>query len=139
LFERRPTFAAAARNATRINLAPLSDVEMARLVSLLLDSAVLPADIQFLILERAEGNPLYAEEFARLLKDRGMLQRRTATIVAGDAAEMPLPDSIQALIAARLDTLAPDRKRLLQHAAVVGKVFWAGAVAAVAVLGRADV
>src|SRR5262249_57004390 len=70
------------------------------------------------LLERAGGNPLYAEEFVRLLSDRGELT---------EAEEVP--DSVQALIAARLDTLPAERKSLLQDAAVIGKVFWAGALA----------
>jgi tetratricopeptide (TPR) repeat protein len=73
------------------------------------------------LLERAGGNPLYAEEFVRLLSDRGGLE--------GDG-EVEVPESVQALIAARLDTLSPERKGLLQDASVVGKVFWAGALAA---------
>src|SRR5205823_660126 len=62
--------------------------------------------------------PLYAEEFVRLLADRG-----------GLGNEGKVPESVQALIAARLDTLAPERKSLLQDASVLGKVFWAGALA----------
>src|SRR5207247_7530712 len=73
LFERHPTWASAARNAARINLAPLSEAETARLISLLLQQAVLPAEVQSLVLDRAGGNPLYAEEFVRLLRDRGLL------------------------------------------------------------------
>ena len=64
-------FGANARNAQRINLAPLSDAETAHLVSALLEQAVLPAETQQALLERAGGNPLYAEEFVRLLADRG--------------------------------------------------------------------
>jgi class 3 adenylate cyclase len=119
LFEQHPTWAAGLRNATTINLAPLTDEETARLFSVLLERAVLPAETQQALLERAGGNPLYAEEFVRLLADRGEL--------AG-AAEVP--DSVQALIAARLDTLTAERKSLLQDAAVLGKVFWAGALCA---------
>jgi len=119
LYERHPTFGAKARNAQRINLAPLTEEETARLIASLLGRAVLPADTQRALLERAGGNPLYAEEFVRLLADRGQL--------TGAAEEMP--DSVQALIAARLDTLAAERKSLLQDAAVLGKVFWAGALA----------
>jgi len=119
LYEHHPGFGANARNATRINLAPLSDTETAKLVSGLLDRAVLPAETQQELLERAGGNPLYAEEFVRLLTDRDIAHRSTQEV----------PDSVQALIAARLDTLSPDRKSLLQDAAVVGKVFWAGALA----------
>ena len=119
LQEQHPTWAAGLRNATTINLAPLSDEETAVLVSSLLERAVLSAETQHQLLERAGGNPLYAEEFVRLLADRGEL---------AEAAEVP--DSVQALIAARLDTLSAERKALLQDASVLGKVFWAGALCA---------
>src|SRR5439155_23354296 len=82
------------------------------------------------VLERAGGNPLYAEEFVRMLRDRELLVERTGTLGLAEGAEVPFPDSLQALIAARLDTVAPDRKAMLQDAAVVGKVFWAGALVA---------
>jgi class 3 adenylate cyclase/tetratricopeptide (TPR) repeat protein len=118
LYERYPGFGANARNAQRINLAPLTDEETARLISSLLERAVLPAETQQALLERAGGNPLYAEEFVRLLSDRGEL-----------AEEVEVPDSVQALIAARLDTLSHKRKSLLQDAAVMGKVFWGGLLA----------
>ena len=93
-------------------------------------STVIPAELQQPILERAEGNPLYAEEFVRLLKDRDLLVRRGSSWELREGAEVPFPESVQALIAARLDTLEPDPKSLLADAAVIGKVFWAGAVAA---------
>ena len=118
LYEQQPGFGANARNTQRINLPPLTDEETARLVASLLERAVLPAEAQQALLERAGGNPLYAEEFVRLLTDRG---------APAEAEEVP--DSVQALIAARLDTLSPDRKSLLQDAAVLGKVFWAGSLA----------
>ena len=121
LYERHASWAVGLRNATTINLAPLSDDETARLLSSLLERAVLPVETQQALLDRAGGNPLYAEEFVRLLADRELL--------AGTLEDVPLPDSVQALIAARLDTLSPERKSLLQDAAVVGKLFWAGAVA----------
>jgi class 3 adenylate cyclase/tetratricopeptide (TPR) repeat protein len=121
LQEQHPTWAAGLRNATTIDLAPLSDKETARLIGSLLERAVLPAGTQRAMLERAGGNPLYAEEFVRLLADRNLL--------SGTLEEVQLPDSVQALIAARLDTLSPERKSLLQDASVIGKLFWAGAVA----------
>ena len=65
LYERHPTWAAGLRNATTINLAPLTDEETATLIAALLDRAVLPAETQQALLERAGGNPLYAEEFVR--------------------------------------------------------------------------
>ena len=119
LYDAHAAWGTGLRNHTTINLSPLSDTDTARLVSALLERAVLPAETQQLLLERAGGNPLYAEEFVRMLHDSGL-----------DAAETPVPESLQALIAARLDTLSQERKSLLQDAAVLGKVFWAGAVAA---------
>jgi class 3 adenylate cyclase len=118
LYERRPGWGAGLRNAHTINLSPLSDRETAELVSHLLTTAVLSPGLEQEVLERAGGNPLYAEEFVRLLADQGLT-----------ADGIVLPDTVQALIAARLDTLSPERKSLLQDAAVVGKVFWAGALA----------
>ena len=105
LYERHPDYAAGLRNATPINLGPLSQEETARLVSALLETTVLPAELQQPILERAGGNPLYAEEFVRLLKDKDLLVKKGASWQLREGAEVPFPDSVQALIAARLDTL----------------------------------
>jgi predicted ATPase len=80
---------------------------------------VLPAEAQAAVLARAGGNPLYAEEFARLFRERGTID---------DAA---MPESVQGIIAARLDLLTAEAKALVQAAAVLGKVFWLGAVATV--------
>src|SRR5439155_14132224 len=91
--------------------------------------AVPPAEVQSLIPERAGGNPLYAEEFIRLLRDRGLLVGAGKVVGLAEGAEIPSPESVQALIAARLDTLSPERKAMLHDAAVIGKVFWAGPVA----------
>jgi hypothetical protein len=118
LYERRPGWGAGQRNAHTINLSPLSDEETAQLVSSLIATTVLTGELRQAIIERAGGNPLYAEEFVRLLSDRRL-----------PIDELALPESVQALIAARLDTLPPERKSLLQDAAVIGKVFWASAVA----------
>jgi class 3 adenylate cyclase/tetratricopeptide (TPR) repeat protein len=116
LLARRPDWGGGKPNALTISLSALSDDDIARLLSELLGS-VLPADTQAELLARAGGNPLYAEEFARMQRDRGGLDR--------------LPETVQGLIAARLDLLEPDQKRLLQDAAVIGKRFWAGALASV--------
>ena len=130
LYEQHADFGNGLRNATPITLAPLSSEETARLVLALLDASVIPAELQQPILDRAGGNPLYAEEFVRLLKDRDLLVRKGSTWELSEGVEVPFPDSVRALIAARLDTLTPNAKSLLADAAVVGKVFWAGAVAA---------
>ena len=131
LHEKHSTWATGLRNAQTINLAPLSDEETATLIALLLQRTVLPSATQRALLDRAGGNPLYAEEFVRLLSDRNLL--------AGSLEEVLLPDSVQALIAARLDTLSAERKGLLQDAAVIGKVFWAGALAAMGAHDLRDV
>ncbi|MGI8519879.1 MAG: ATP-binding protein, partial [Actinomycetota bacterium] len=139
LFEQHRSFGQGLRNSNSINLTPLTKQETSRLLSALLDSTLIPAEVQEAILDRAEGNPLYAEEYVRLLKDRSMLVRKGSSWELAPGAEIPFPDSVQALIAARLDTLAEDRKELLSDAAVVGKVFWAGALAAMGNRTEADV
>src|SRR4029453_17657695 len=88
-----------------------------------------PAELQRPILERAEGNPLYAEELVRLLRDRDLVVKTGQSWELRPGADVPFPDSILALLAARLDTLTPEVKSILADAAVVGKVFWAGAIA----------
>jgi class 3 adenylate cyclase/tetratricopeptide (TPR) repeat protein len=135
LYDRTPDWGRAIHTTTTIQLSPLSDADTARLVTALLGHAVLSIETHAALLERAGGNPLYAEQVCRMLIDRGMLQRdqRTARLVPG--ADVVFPESIQALITARLDTLSPGRKTLLQDAAVVGKVFQPDALA---VTGRRD-
>jgi predicted ATPase/class 3 adenylate cyclase len=124
LLERRPDWGGGKRNASTISLSPLSETETARLISALLEQSVLPAPVQATLLARAGGNPLYAEEYVRMLQDRGF----------EDAAE--LPESVQGIIAARLDALTVEEKDLLQDAAVLGKVTWVGALAEVTGLAR---
>jgi class 3 adenylate cyclase len=115
LLVRRAGWGGGKANATTISLQPLAEVDTARLVSALLDRPLQLADEQRSLLERAGGNPLFVEQFIRMLSERG------------DTAE--LPESVQGVIAARLDALPREEKELLQEAAVHGKVFWAGAVA----------
>jgi tetratricopeptide (TPR) repeat protein len=136
LYEKHPAWGAGLRNATTLNLAPLSVDDTSRLVSGLLQHVALPAETQQLLLERAGGNPLYAEEFVRMLRDHELLDTQ-GRLRSG--VEVAFPESLQALIAARLDTLSPDRKSLLQDAAVIGKVFWSGAVAVMGERDRSEV
>jgi tetratricopeptide (TPR) repeat protein len=136
LYERHPTWGSGLRNATTLRLSPLSDADTARLVSALLEQAELPAETQQVLIARAGGNPLYAEEFVRMLRDSDMLDARGKL---RRSVEVAFPESLQALIAARLDTLPSERKSLLQDAAVIGKVFWSGAVAAMGERAPTDV
>ena len=116
LLERRPGWGGGKLNATTLALQPLSDEQTALLLAALLDRPVLAAESQQALLERAGGNPLYAEQFADLFLERG------------SADELPLPETLQGIIAARLDGLPEAEKELLRDAAVVGKVFWASAL-----------
>lgn len=127
LYERDPSWGGGRRNSTSVALPPLSHQETAMLLGSLLEGVVLPAATQLDLLERCGGNPLYAEEFVRMLRDRGIIE---GTRLVGDV-DVPMPPSVQQLIGARIDTLPPGEKAMLQDAAVVGKVFWSGAVAAV--------
>ncbi|HEX6009180.1 MAG TPA: adenylate/guanylate cyclase domain-containing protein [Actinomycetota bacterium] len=129
LYEREPNWGGGTRNHTAVSLSPLSTEETAQLVGTLLDQAVLPVETQQTLLSRAGGNPLYAEEFIRMLIDRKVLMRRGASWeLASTDGDIPVPENVHALIAARLDTLPLERKAMLQDAAVIGKVFWAGAL-----------
>ena len=130
LFERHRDYARGLRNTTTVTLAPLTEGDTARLVGALLNTLTVPPDLCSPLVERAGGNPLFAEEYVRLLQDRDLIEHIDDGVSLRPGAELPLPDGVQALIAARLDTVTPDRKALLADAAVIGRVFWAGAVAA---------
>ena len=117
LLQRRPGWGGGKPNASTISLSPLSTDETGQLLESLLEQAELDAQMQEELLARAGGNPLYAEQFARSLLERGEV--------------IEVPETVQGIIAARLDALSEEEKRLLQDAAVVGKVFWLGAVEAV--------
>jgi class 3 adenylate cyclase/tetratricopeptide (TPR) repeat protein len=116
LLDRRPGWGGGKRNAFTLSIGALTDDETAVLLQRLLDRPVLDAAAQQAVLQRAEGNPLYAEEYARMLAEH-------------EGGELQLPETVQGLIAARIDALAPAEKALLQDASVIGKVFWPSAVA----------
>jgi class 3 adenylate cyclase len=116
LLERRPGWGGGKLNATTLALSPLSDEHTVELIGNLLGRPVLAADSQQSLLERAGGNPLYAEQFVELYLEQGSTD------------ELPLPETLQGIIAARLDGLPESEKSLLQEAAVVGKVFWASSI-----------
>ncbi|HXJ67240.1 MAG TPA: adenylate/guanylate cyclase domain-containing protein [Actinomycetota bacterium] len=130
LLERRSGWGGGKRNATTATIDALSREDTARLLAGLLEQTLLPAEIHAAVLERAEGNPLYAEEYVRMLRDRGLLTRDEGSWRLSNPSELPLPETVQGMIAARLDALRPEEKALAQDAAVVGKVFWLGTLAA---------
>ncbi|MDX1468734.1 MAG: adenylate/guanylate cyclase domain-containing protein [Acidimicrobiia bacterium] len=127
LYEKHPSWGGGHRNSSTITLAPLNDENISRLIASHLNKAVLPAETQRALLERAEGNPLYAEEFIRMLTDRGML---TAQGELQASESIPVPETVQGLIGSRLDVLSEAEARAIEDAAVVGKVFWEGSISA---------
>ncbi len=130
LLDRRPAWGAGRRNTSLVWLEPLSDGDTERMLAELL-AAELPVELRSLVVDRAEGNPFYVEEVVATLVDRGVLTRRNGGWVLGDLPEgFAVPDSVHALVAARIDLLPADAKSALQAAAVIGRVFWTRPVSA---------
>ena len=108
----------------------------------LLDGLVpgLPDALAEQILDRAEGVPLYAVETVRMLLDRGLLsQEGTRYVLTSELADLEVPETLQALVAARLDNLDPGERALVQDAAVIGQSFIPAMLAAVADRPEAEV
>jgi class 3 adenylate cyclase/tetratricopeptide (TPR) repeat protein len=128
LDDRRSTWGAGLRNFTSLHLEPLSPSAMEQLLDGLVPG--LPEEVRAQILARAEGVPLYAVETVRMMLDRGVLvQDGPVYRPVGPIASLEVPETLHALIAARLDGLAPEERRLLQDAAVLGKTFTERALA----------
>jgi class 3 adenylate cyclase/tetratricopeptide (TPR) repeat protein len=119
LLERRPNWGGGKPNALTVSLSPLSDDETSGLIARLIERAVMPAEAQAVLLARAGGNPLYAEQYVRMVVERTV-------------AELSVPETVHGIIAARLDLVEPGHKALLQDAAVLGKTFWSSALATLA-------
>jgi hypothetical protein len=138
LLERRPTWGAGQRNFTSIYLDPLSEQAMGELLDGLVPG--LPAEARHQILARAEGVPLYAVETVRMLLDRGdLVQDGPVYRPAREIGSLDVPETLHALIAARLDGLSPEERRLLQDAAVLGKTFTARGIVALGGLAEPEV
>ena len=127
LYEAHPAWGGGQRNSTTISLTPLTDDHISLLLSSLLEQTVLPVETQRALLECAGGIPLYAEEFVRMLNDRGMLHGH-AQLDEASQESIPVPETVQALIGSRLDLLSEGESRAIEDASVVGKVFWEGAL-----------
>jgi class 3 adenylate cyclase/tetratricopeptide (TPR) repeat protein len=116
LLDRRPSWGGGRRSATQLVLEPLKPTQARELVE-----ALLPPGFEraVAVAERSGGNPLFAEEMARRISEEG-----------GEGSA--LPDTVQGVLAARLDALRPFERRLVQQAAVVGRTFWEGSLAPLA-------
>ena len=123
--ETHPEFAAWGGLTTSLALRPLTDAQSRQLIGSLLEIADLPEELRAEILSKAEGNPFFVEEIIQRLIDQGTVIREDGRWRATGAAPPPIPDSVQALVAARIDGLPAAVHRMLQEAAVVGRVFWA--------------
>jgi hypothetical protein len=116
LLDIRPGWGGGRLRAAAIELEPLGPEESEELLDALLADRELSTSERKTLLEKTEGNPLFVEETTRMLLEGGTAAKR-------------IPDTLQAMIAARIDRLPRSEKRLLQRAAVIGRIFWEGAVA----------
>src|SRR6266540_1456369 len=130
LVEREPTFGSGAAGALTITLPPLRSSEIATMYAHLLGQATFPADVLDPLVELADGNPLYAHEYTRMLIEQGTLHPSGEQWWLETGEDLPMPESVHAVIANRVDLLDPADRTVLQAAAVVGMQFWPGAVAA---------
>ncbi len=120
--DKRPTWGGGKRSFTQLYLEPLSAQAMGELLAGLVPG--LPEDLRARILERAEGVPLYAVETVRMLLDRGLLaQEGNVFRPTGPVETLEVPETLHALVAARLDGLSVEERRLVQDGAVLGKTF----------------
>jgi class 3 adenylate cyclase len=124
--EQRPRWGASAAGAT-VTIEPLASGDSRRMLADLL-GGTLPSGLDAVV-ERAEGNPFFVEEVLGTLIDRNLLERLDGS---WRLAELPpdfhVPDTVQAVVAARVDLLGEAEKQALQAAAVIGRIFWAGPV-----------
>ncbi len=120
LLDVRPDWGGGRVRATAIELERLGPAESEELVDALLDGtgAPLREGDRRILLDKTEGNPLFLEETVRMLAEDG-----------GEGVAEQIPDTVQALIAARVDRLSPQSRTVLQRASVIGRAFWAGAIA----------
>jgi tetratricopeptide (TPR) repeat protein len=129
LLESRRSWGAGLPNATTVSLTPLRAEQARLLLAELLELGQMPDDALGRILARAEGNPFYIEEILRMLIDRGAIERAGSGWRSTDLlADMPIPDSVHGVIAARIDLLDAPSRDALRRCSVIGRRFWPDAV-----------
>jgi len=128
LLEVRAHWGGGKRNYTSLALEPLTHESTQRLLGELLQTQLLPSALSQAA-DVAEGNPFFIEEILRMLMDTGILQHVNGSWQLAGPANLPVPDTIQGVITARLDRLPREEKVLLQDASIIGKEFWTGAIA----------
>ncbi|HEX6869973.1 MAG TPA: adenylate/guanylate cyclase domain-containing protein, partial [Micromonosporaceae bacterium] len=130
LVDREPHWASAVPGMLSISLTPLRDDAIATLYAQMFGQAAFPAELLRPLVELADGMPLYAHEYGRMLVERGTLRQADQTWIMEPSDDLPMPESVHAVIANRIDLLSPSERSVLQAASVVGPRFWPGAVAA---------
>jgi len=137
----RPTWGGGKVNATTILLEPLTEGSALELIDALVPGGALPPAVRTRIALAAEGNPLYVEEFlGTLIDDGALVADDDGWSASRDLASIAVPPTIQALLSARLDRLAPEERAVVERASVVGRVFDQPAVVALSPAeGRAAV
>jgi len=126
----RPEWGARAANATAIDLSPLARADTLRLITELTAVDALPDSLRREVVTRSEGNPLYVEEFLRVLIDRGQIGDRADRMSNQSEIALGIPPTLLGLIAARLDHVTNEVRMLLQRASLAGRLFSTAALAA---------
>jgi class 3 adenylate cyclase/tetratricopeptide (TPR) repeat protein len=140
LLDERPAWGGGKPNAATISLEPLSVEECDALMANLLGRAALPDDARTRIFQAAEGTPLFVEEMLSMLIDDGLLVRGDRDWTAiGDLSAVPVPATVQALLAARLDRLGAEERAVIEYASVAGQQFHVGALEAMSAGRSLDV
>ena len=138
LAERRSAWGAGRRDFTSLFLEPLESTDIETLLAGIVPG--LPDELRDRIVEQADGIPLYAVETVRMLIDRGLLTRVGEEYrPAGPIETLAVPETLQSLAAARLDSLDPTERRLLEDASVLGRTFTRPGLAAVSGLSEDEV
>ena len=140
LLERRPAWGGGKRNVTTVSLEPLTPDGTGRLLDALLPGQPLAPAVAAQVVASAGGNPLFVEEYVRMLRDQAgraeLTQHRRQPQGMDGHYDVALPETVGQVITARLDTLDPADKALLQDAAVLGETGWVGGLAALAGVDR---
>jgi len=133
LLDDRPTWGGGKLNASSVLLEPLTEAQSERLMDNLLGESDLAEPVRDYIVRTAAGNPLFVEELLATLVDRDVLLRKAGRWTTTEVAAIPVPPTIQALIAARIDRLPEGERMVLELASIDGKkVFHRGVVAELA-------
>ena len=136
--DRRPGWGTGRRNATSLTLDPLDDAAMDAMIDGLVSG--MPAAARTAVAAQSQGIPLYAVETVRMLIDRDVVQPVEGVYrLVGDIGELAVPGTLQSLLAARLDALEPNARRLVADAAVLGGTFPVEALVAISGMPEAEI